>query len=68
MANLVNKEAQQIRATDVIIYDRDVWTVEADQWTNDGLIRLTIRLAGSHFNKKIEVSCTSTIQVLELEV
>lgn len=66
MANLVNKEAQQIRTTDVIIYDRDVWTVEADGWTDDGLVRLTIRLAGSYFNKKVEVSCTSFIQVLEL--
>lgn len=67
MASLVSKEAQQIRATDVIIYERDVWTVEGDEWTDDGLrVRLTIRLAGSYFNKKIEVSCTSLVQVLEL--
>lgn len=66
MANLVNKEAQQIRATDVIIYERDVWTVEGDGWTVDGLVRLTIRLAGSYFNKKVEVSCDRLVQVLEL--
>lgn len=67
MATIVSKEAQQIRSTDVIIYERDVWTVEGDDWTKDGLrISLTIRLAGSYFNKKVEVSCTSLIQVLEL--
>ncbi|AEO14601.1 hypothetical protein MT_57061 [Pseudomonas phage phiPto-bp6g] len=66
MANLVSKEAQQISATDVIIYERDVWTVYGAEWTKDGLVRLTIRLAGSYFNKKIEVSCTSPIQALEL--
>lgn len=66
MSQIVNKQAQHVRNTDVVIYERAVWTVEYNGWTDDGLVRLHIRKAGSYFSKSVEVSCDVLIETLEL--
>lgn len=66
MSQIIKKQAQHIKAHDVIIYERDVFTVEGDDYTSDGLVKLTLRKAGQYFCKTVEVSVDLEIETLEL--
>jgi hypothetical protein len=66
MSSIVNKQAQHIQNQDVVIYDRSVQTVEGNGYTNDGLVKLTLRKAGQYFCTTVEVSVDTLIETLEL--
>lgn len=67
MSHITHKQAQQIRTHDVVIYERGIYTVVSEAWTEDGL-RIKLGLKGLTFgmSRTVEITCDKHVEVLEI--
>lgn len=67
MSHIQNKQAQQVRTHDIVIYDGGVYTVVSEAWTEDGL-RIKLGLKGVTFgmNRTVEIVCDQVVETLRI--
>jgi len=66
MSSIVSKQARHIQNQDVVIFDRNVHTVEGNGYTDDGLVKLTLRKTGNYFCNTIFFYVDTLVETLEL--